>query len=163
MWFIFIILSIVAAIVHARLTQPRTRQRLAELCLVYLLAGICGILQIAFGFAILLAGDRVAAHMHVPPGNPEQVWMAYLVFGMGVIGTLAIWLRGRCLIAPALGWAIFFAGATYAHINASAIAGHPPSFSSLSTIFLSHGLTSLLLVYFLWASKVSRTQPATEK
>lgn len=161
MWLLFIILSIVAAFVHARLTQPRTRERLAELCLVYLLACVCGILQIAFGFAILFAGDQVAAHMHVPPGNPEQVWMAFLVLGMGVIGTLAIWLRGSYLIAPAIGWAIFFAGATYAHINASAIAGHPPTLSSLSGIFLTHTLTAFLLTYLLWASKAGRGRLVT--
>ena len=158
MWFIFIILSTLAAIVHARLTPPITRERLAELCLVYLLAGICGILQIAFGFATLFAGDRVAAHMHVPPGNPGQVWMAFLIMGMGATGTLAIWLRGSYLIAPAISWAIFFAGATYAHVNADALAGHPPTVTSLSVIFLTHTLTALLLPYFLWASRTGRAR-----
>lgn len=58
-------------------------------------------------------------------------------------------------MGPAVLWAVFFAGATLAHVSAEggvAQMGH----GGLLVIFAAHGLISVLLVGGLWASGVWR-------
>ena len=145
MWLIFLAGLLVAGVIHARLMHKTTAQTL-ELVLVYLLAGYCGVGQIAMAAGALVMPDHIAEHMGMPPGNPIMVWTAFLLLGMGVIGTMTIWLRGNFLVGPIVAWTIFWAGATYAHINAEAVAGHPVTPTDFAWNFAAHGFIAVLLI-----------------
>ena len=153
MWIGFLVALIVAATIHSRFSRTSK----AELYLVYLLAGYCGIAQVAFGLAMLFApAEWQLAHMpRVQPYNPSMAWVAFLWLGMGAIGTMTIWLRGVFMVAPLVAWMIFWTGATVAHsVYDGQLTPH-----SFIHIFAGHGLVAVLLASFaasLW--RASRTQ-----
>ena len=65
---------------------------------------------------------------------------------------MTIWLRGNFLWGPIVSWTIFWAGATYAHINAEAVAGHTMTAAEHAWNFAAHGFVAVLLIglSFAW-------------
>src|SRR5271165_2137536 len=157
-----IVVLLIAAVVHARLRYPATPGAMAEMLLVYVIVGYCGVQQIVMGTAILLTGGRVLLHFGFQPGSqPTFVWDSFLLIGGGIISMLAIWKRDSYLLAPVLMWAVFFAGATYAHIHLNSANGFPPTWESTAGIFATHGLISVLLVSFYLGSQGYRARRTT--
>jgi hypothetical protein len=151
-----IVVLLIAAVVHARLRYPATPGAMAEMLLIYVLVGYCGVQEIVMGAAILLTGGRVLLHFGFQPGQPTFVWDSFLLFGGGITSILAIWKRDSYLLAPVLMWSVFFAGATYAHVQLNMANGFPPTWESTVGIFATHGLISILLISFYWASQKYR-------
>jgi hypothetical protein len=64
---------------------------------------------------------------------------------------MTLWYRGNFLVAPAVVWAVFFAGATLIHLedlHRKGVMTH----ASLIHIFATHALISILLIAGLLAS-----------
>lgn len=162
-----IVILLVAAVVHARIRYPATSGATAEMLLVYVLVGYCGVQQIVMGAAILLTGGRVLLHFGFQPGDqPTFVWDSFLLFGGGIVSILAIWKRDSYLLAPVLLWSVFFAGATYAHIHLNEANGFPSTWQSIAGIFATHGLISVLLISSYLASqgyRARQTPPSRPK
>ena len=154
-----IVVLLIAAVVHARVRYPATPGAMAEMLLIYVLVGYCGVQQIVMGAAILLTSGRVLLHFGFQPGSqPTFVWDSFLLFGGGIIAMLAIWKRDSYLLAPVLMWS----GATYAHIHLNSANGIPLTWESTAGIFATHGLISVLLISFYLASqgyRARRTMP----
>jgi hypothetical protein len=157
-----IVLLLIAAVVHARMRYPAIPGAMAEMLLVYVLVGYCGVQQIVMGTAILLTGGRVLLHFGFQAGSqPTFVWDSFLLLGGGITSMLAIWKRDSYLLAPVLMWSVFFAGATYAHIHLNRANGSPPTWESTAGIFATHGLISVLLISFYLASQAYRARRTT--
>lgn len=156
-----IAILLIAAVVHARLRYPATPGAMAEMLLVYVLVGYCGVQQIVMGAAILLTGGRVLLHFGFQPGQPTFVWDSFLLLGGGITSLLAIWKRDSYLLGPVLMWSVFFAGATYAHIQLDRANGFPPTLESTVGIFATHGLISVMLTSFYLASRRYRARRPT--
>ena len=162
MGLLLIVVLLIAAVVHARMRYPATPGAMAEMLLVYVLVGYCGVQQIVMGVAILLTGGRVLTHFGFLPGSqPTFVWDSFLLLGGGIASILAIWKRDSYLLAPVLMWSVFFAGATYAHIHLNRANGFPPTWESTAGIFATHGLISVLLISFYLASQEYRARRAS--
>jgi hypothetical protein len=154
-----IVVLLVAAVVHARLRYPAAPGAMAEMLLVYVLVGYCGVQQVVMGAAILSTGGRVLVHFGFQPGSqPTFVWDSFLLIGGGITSILASWKRDSYLLAPVLMWSVFFAGATYAHIQLNSAHGIPPTLESSAWIFATHGLISVLLIGSYLASKRFRAR-----
>lgn len=149
---------LIAGAIHARARRPAHSGYTPELMLVYALAGYCGIVQIGVACAMLVVPERVAAAVGVPPGNPIQIWTAFLLLGAGIIATLTIRFRGDFLIAPVVVWSVFFVGASYAHLHTDAINGHAASAARTAWIIATHGLVSavLILLWILYRRELSK-------
>gem|GEM_PF-584226 len=113
----------VGALVHLRVTRstPRTRQRVVEVLLLYVLCVAWG-----FGGALVALGhivnpDGIAAASGWPPGGPFQVMMGFAQLGLALLGMLSIWLRGSFWVAPAVGGSVFHCGAAYVHLRDGAV------------------------------------------
>ncbi len=156
-----IVLLLIAAVVHARMRYPGIPGAMTEMLLVYVLVGYCGVQEIGMGAAILLTGGRVLLHFGFQPGQPTFVWDSFLLLGGGIISILAIWKRDSYLLAPVLMWSVFFAGATYAHIQLNRANGFPPTWASTAGIFATHGLISVLMISFYLASRRYRARRTT--
>jgi hypothetical protein len=157
-----IVVLLIAAVVHARIRYPATPGAMAEMLLIYVLVGYCGVQEIVMGAAILLTGGRVLLHFGFQAGSqPTFVWDSFLLFGGGITSVLAIWKRDSYLLAPVLMWSVFFAGATYAHIKLDRANGFPPTWESTAGIFATHGLISVLLIGFYLASQGYRARRTT--
>jgi hypothetical protein len=160
MFVILLLLLIAAGALHARFTGPRTSRRTAECILVYVLAGYCGLAQVLVGVGALASPD-FAAHMSRVSNVGEVLpWFASMYVGAAIAAVLAIRLRGDYVIAPVIIWAVFFAGATWAHMHTEALHGRAPGLHGSLWIFASHGLVSVTLLVAWWLSRGRDPRPA---
>lgn len=75
-----IVVLLIAAVVHARIRYPATPGAMAEMLLIYVLVGYCGVQEIVMGAAIFLTGGRVLVHFGFQPGSqPTFVWDSFLL------------------------------------------------------------------------------------
>jgi len=150
---ILLLMVLVAAAIHAsRLKEPST-PRIAEVFLLYLLVGYCGVPMLAFSLWNLLSPEKAAAHLDFPPGNPFQEFAGIAFLAMSLVSLLAIRYRRTFLIAPVVCWAVFFTGATWIHLKDIHLKGALTHGLALH-VFATHGLISILLVGALVASGV---------
>ncbi len=145
-WEIALLSILAAGALHGYLTRERGPGRIPELMLVYLLTGYCGLLQIAVAFMIIFNPDWVAINMtHTPPGDPIMAWTGFTYLGLAATAAMAPWFRGAYLIAPTVGWGIYWAGASYAHA-AVALAKGGEVIPVATGVFLSHGIVAVILI-----------------
>ena len=145
----------IAAAIHVVRLPERTSERVAELVLLYLLIGYCGVPMAVVSGISLIHGPLVADVLGFPAGSPFQDFAGYALLGMSVLSLLAVRYRGTYLVGPAVVWAIFLAGATLVHATDYDARG-ALSHGSLLAIFASHGLIAVLLVGALLMSGAIR-------
>ncbi len=148
---------IVAALIHAARSTNQSPGRRAELILVYVVVGYCGVYQIFTGFQLLLRPDDILTHLGLPTGNAMTYWTASIYLGGAFMAALAIWYRGSYLLAPVVTWSIYFAGANFAHFYTLQLNGATLTPTLIGFVFASHGLISVILVA-MWVSYVRATR-----
>jgi Family of unknown function (DUF6790) len=118
---IFVILAaigFVLALLHLAIQkQPRSRQRIADLLLIYAFAfpiGLGGLVGFA-GHTIRAA--PVAASIGWPAGNPFQYEVAVANIAFGILGLLCLRFRDGFWSATAIGWSVFMLGAAAVHLH----------------------------------------------
>ena len=111
------LIPIAASIYLWRDKQPRTRKRILEIFLLYFLV-------IGYGFGSIwgfvghtFLADQVAESIGWAAGSPFQTELAFYHLGFGILGILAVWIRGSFLTAVALGKSVFAYGAAFVHIR----------------------------------------------
>ncbi len=150
--FLYLLLALLVGwSIHVARMKDRTPRRAGEVGLLYILVGYCGIPVLAVSVGSLARPDRAAAILGFPAGNPFQDFLGYALLGMSVLAVLVLRYRGTFLIAPAICWAVFFAGATAVHLNDFGEQG-VLTHGSMVHVFASHGLISLLLAAALVVS-----------
>lgn len=144
--FLYLLPGVLAAAgIHVWRLKERTVQRAGEIVLLYVLVGYCGIPMLIFGGWNLLHPDELAASLGFAVGNPFQIFFGYGYIGMALIAVLSLRYRGTYLIAPAVVWSVFFAGATLihvAHLHTHGAVSH----GAILHVFATHGLISVLLL-----------------
>jgi len=97
-------------------TKPRTRERVVEVLLLYLLvigSGVAGIL--AF-IVHTFTADAIARSIGWQPGSPFQFEVAVADLSYGVLGLMCIRWRGTFWLATGIATSIFFLGCNYGHL-----------------------------------------------
>ena len=116
---IFVILAaigFVLALLHLAMQKwPWTRQRIAEVLLLYAF-----VFPIGLGGLVGFAGHTmraapVAASIGWPAGNPFQYEVAVANLAFGVLGLLCLRFRDGFWTATAIGWSVFMLGAAAVH------------------------------------------------
>jgi hypothetical protein len=153
MFFLLLMALVLAATIHVARLTPRTRERSAEIVLLYLLVGYCGVPMLLLSVAILASPGFVSDHLGLPTGGSIQAFAGWAYLAMSLIALLAIRYRGVFLIGPAIGWAVFFAGATFVHLGGH---DHPLSHHLVLRTFATHGLISVFLGLALLGSGLVR-------
>jgi len=156
-WEIALLSLLAAGAIHGYQTRDRGPGRIPEMMLVYLLTVYCGVLQIVVAGMILYDPDWVAINMTgTPPGNPIMAWTGSTYLGLAAIAALAPWFRGAYLIAPTLGWTIYWAGATYAHSVVELARGRNGFATVVTEAFFSHGIVAVILLGLAISLQLSR-------
>jgi len=159
---VFSALALIGAGMHLTLTtERRTRARIAEVLLLYLLVFGIGVTGLGAFISHAFTPDEAAAAIGWPAGNLFQLEVAAANLGFGVLGVLCVWRRGSWWSATAIGSACFLWGAAYAHISDflvhdnRAIDNIGPVL--YTDIFVPLAIL-LLLAYVRWAER-THTQP----
>lgn len=134
-----LVLLLLAATVHAVVMERRTPSRIAELGLLYLLVGYCGIPMLAVSIWVLVSPERAAAAFGFSAAGPLLGFFGWAYLGMSLLSLLAVRYRGSFLVAPVVCWAVYLGGATAVHLRGTHGGG-------ALEVFASHGLIALLLV-----------------
>jgi hypothetical protein len=151
------VIVLAAAAAHTALSRPRSRTRAAELCLVYLLAGYCGLPMLCISLWAILRPESVAAAFGFAAG-PLISFFGWAYLGMSLSALLALRFRGIYLLAPVVVWSVYLGGATFVHLGAAEpIGGH--AHAAFLDIFAAHGLIGLLLVITFALSDAWRERP----
>jgi hypothetical protein len=143
-------LLLLAATVHAAVLPERTTRRVAEIGLLYLLVGYCGVPMLAVSLWVLISPDHAAAGFGFPAGGPLLAFFGWAYLGMSLLSLLALRFRDAFLVAPVVVWAVYLGGATAVHLR--------ESHGRVLEILASHGLIAALLVVALLASGAWRTR-----
>jgi hypothetical protein len=115
---IFLAATIIGFAVHLSLSkQPRTKKRVVELLLLYLLAVNIGIGGILAWYGHTFIADEIARKIGWQPGSPFQFEVALADLSWGVCGVLCIWLRKGFWTATGIGSSVFFLGCAFGHIR----------------------------------------------
>lgn len=96
--------------------EPRTRDRVIEIALLYLLvigAGVSGIVAFV-GHAF--EADGTARSIGWPPGSPFQLEVAVANLSYGVLGLICVKVRGYFWLATGVAASVFFLGCNYGHL-----------------------------------------------
>ena len=117
--FVFIVLSIAAALIHLSVSkQPKTRQTVVDILLLYSLVFNVGGVGFFFGFIPhVFFPDRAAEAIGWASGSPFQYEVGFHDGAWGILGFLSIWIRGRFWLATGIGWSFFLLGAAYGHLH----------------------------------------------
>lgn len=143
-------LLLLAATVHAALLPERTTRRVAEIGLLYLLVGYCGVPMLAVSVWVLVSPGHAAAAFGFTAEGPLLAFFGWAYLGMSLLSLLALRYRGAFLVAPVVVWGVYLGGATAVHLQGSP--GHALE------VFASHGLIGGLLVTGLLASGAWRAR-----
>lgn len=125
MTYIFIIITLVGAILHLFLSKaPKTINRIFEVFLLWFLLIMVGIGTIWAAIGHLFMPNTVAAMIGWPLGNPFQLEIGVANLSYGILGLLCWKLRDNFWTATVIGYSIFLLGAAYIHITNIAQTGN---------------------------------------
>ena len=118
MTYIFIIITIIGAILHIFLSKkPRTKNRVFEIFLVWFLFIMVGIGCIWAFMGHIFMSNMVAATIGWPSGNPFQLEVGVANLAIGILGILCLKFRDNFLLATVIASSVFLLGAGYIHVT----------------------------------------------
>lgn len=111
---IFFAIALILAFIHLSRMKKRTTAKTIEILLVYLVVFNIGIQGIFAGFFQAFQGQKTAALIGFTY-SPFEWELAFSNIGIGVAALLAIFWRGRYILAPIITNTIFIYAAAYGH------------------------------------------------
>jgi hypothetical protein len=115
---IFLSASLIGFALHLSFSrQPRTKSRVVELLLLYLLVINIGLGCLLAWYGHTFMADEIARKIGWQPGSPFQFEVALADLSWGVCGVLCIWLRQGFWTATGIGSAVFLLGCAFGHIR----------------------------------------------
>ncbi len=116
-WIIVFSASVLGAVVQIVVTGlgPQPVSHIAEVSLIWLLAGFYGLATLMAGLQHLFNSDQIAKSIGWPTGSGFQHELGWAEVGLGVAGFLVIWFRGAYLLAPGIIGSFLYLGAAFVH------------------------------------------------
>ena len=153
----FLVLGLVVGAVHLYLDkQPRTKGRVAEIFLLWLLVIPVGIGDVFNFIGHTAFADATAASIGWPAGNPFQSEVAVANLSVGVLGILCYWMRGNFWVATVIGFSIWYLGDAVVHIRSIVVeANYAPGNAGVTFYMdiLIPVILIALLAYYLYAKR----------
>lgn len=116
LWIGILALTLVGAIAHSALGKgQKTRRRVVELFLVWLLVGYYGVGMILAAVIQLANPEALARLKGWPVSIPMQTLYAFALLGLAVSAILAVRYRGTYLLAPSISGSLLLLGGAYVH------------------------------------------------
>src|SRR5258705_10609443 len=107
----FVLALVIAAVSVYMDRQPRTKGRMVETFLLWLLVTCVGVASVLTFVADAFFADRMAASLGWPAGNPFQSLVAVANLSIGVLGIRCYWVRGKFWLATVIACFVWGVGA----------------------------------------------------
>jgi Family of unknown function (DUF6790) len=125
-WIIVFSVTILGAIVQILVSSSTgfTPAHIAEVSLIWLLAGFYGVATFLAGLQHLFNSDKIANYIGWLTGSGFQLELGWAEVGLGLASFLAIWFRGTYLISSSIAGSALFLGAAFVHARDMAKKGN---------------------------------------
>ena len=151
------VLALAIGAVHLYLDkQPRTKERVAQTFLLWLLVVCVGIASVLTFTADLFFADKMAASLGWPAGNPFQSLVAVANLSIGVLGLLSYWKRENFWVATVIAFAIWWPGAGAVHIRDTLVSGNYAPNNTGVTVYMDILVPVILVALLTYYERVRR-------
>ena len=153
----FLVLGSVVGAVHLYLDkQPRTKGRVAEIFLLWLLVITVGIQGVFAFIGHTVFADATAASIGWPAGNPFQSEVAVANLSVGVLGILCYWMRGSFWNATVIGFSVWWLGDAVVHIRSIVLSANYAPNNAGVTFYLDILVPVILIALLAYYHYVNR-------
>lgn len=116
MIYIFLMVTLIGAVLHLFLSKTRTKNRIFEVFLLWFLVVMVGIGSIWAFMGHVFFADMVAAAIGWPAGSPFQFEVGIANLSYGILGILCWKFRDNFWTATVIATSTFYLGDAYGHI-----------------------------------------------
>jgi hypothetical protein len=160
----FLVLGLVVGAVHLYLDkQPRTKGRVAQIFLLWLLVITVGIQGIFAFIGHTVYADTTAASIGWPTGNPFQSEVAVANLSVGVLGILCYWMRGSFWNATVIGFSVWWLGDAVVHIRSIVVSANYAPNNAGVTFYLDILVPVILIALLAYYLHVNRQEEEHER
>lgn len=154
---LFLTFTLIGCALHLGLSKkPRTRGRVVEILLLYLLAMNIGGGCLLAWYGHTFMADEIARKIGWQPGSPFQFEVAVADLSWGVCGVLCIWLRRSFWTATGIGSAVFLLGCAYGHIRQIMEEGNMAVYNAGPVLWIGDiGVPLVILILLLIRSRLA--------
>ena len=138
--------------------QPRTKERVAQTFLLWLLVVCVGAASVLTFIADAFFAERMAASLGWPAGNPFQSLVAVANLTIGVLGILCYWKRENFWVATVIAFAVWWPGAAAVHIRDMVVSANYAPNNSGITIYMDLLVPLILSALLTYYGRVSRDE-----
>ena len=150
---IVFVIAALAFLMHLAMSKNRSKKRVVELVLAYLLGGVLGLGTIFAGVFHLIDGPATAARIGWAAGSPFQAEVGVADIAIGTICFLCILIRGSFVLAALVAQSIFLIGCMGLHIRNWAESSNTAAYNIGSSIVFSDLILPVLAIGFYLASR----------
>ncbi|MEW6113748.1 MAG: DUF6790 family protein [Thermodesulfobacteriota bacterium] len=162
--FIFLTASLIGFVLHLAISkQPRTRGRIVEVLLLYMLVINIGVGGLLAWYGHTFMADEIARKIGWQPGSPFQFEVAVADLSWGVCGVLCIWLRKEFWTATGMGSAVFFLGCAFGHIRQIVQEGNMAVYNAGPVLWIGDLGVPITILVLLFLRYKSDTKAASDK
>ncbi|MGB9978556.1 DUF6790 family protein [Methanobacterium sp.] len=157
MIYIFLMVTLIGAVLQLLLSKTRTKNRIFEVFLLWFLVVMVGIGSIWTFMGHVFMADIVAAMIGWPAGSPFQFEVGIANLSYGILGLLCWKFRDNFWTATIIALSTFYLGAAYGHIinimQTGNIAAGNAGYALYGDILVPIALICLLIAYKVTAKK----------
>ena len=155
----FVLALAVAAVQLYLDKQPRTRERVVETFLLWLLVVCVGVASVLTFIADAFFAEQMATSLGWPAGNPFQSLVAVANLTIGVLGILCYWKRENFWVATVIAFAVWWPGAAVVHIRDTVVSGnHAPNNTGV-TVYMDILVPVILVALLIYYERVRIARP----
>lgn len=120
-----VIVVVLASLIHLIIKKQGLNGRRAIAILsLYAFGILVGFSGLFAALGHIFNGAEIATQIGWESGSPFQIEVGICNFAFGILGLLAIRIKGEFRLATALGWSIFLIGAGILHLQEVVVAGN---------------------------------------
>jgi len=154
-----LLLGLVVGAVHLYLDkQPRTKGRVSEIFLLWLLVITVGLVSVVFFISHTVFADTSAASIGWPVGNPFQYEVAVANLTIGTLGILCYWIRGNFWTATVIAFSVQWLGAGMVHIRDIVVSANYAPNNAGVTLYLDILMPVMLIALLVYYLHVNRQE-----
>ena len=149
----------IGAAIHVSRLSERRPGRAAEIVLLWFFVGAVGVGGLVVTASHVFFAAATAEQIGFPPDNPFQFEVAMANLAFAVLGISCFWRRGAFWEATAIGFAVFYWGATLGHL-VQLFAHHDDAPYNAGPILITDVGLPIVLLTALWRLRSAERQPS---